>query len=356
MVMHFWRRLQAGAANRLGRGLRGSFPGVRSARLRAAGVALFGAASLMAAGGSAVHAQDYPDRPVHLIVPTAPGGGADIIGRHIAQRLTTLLGQPVVVENRAGAGSILGTTYVANAAPDGYTLLIGGLFNMVMNSALNKNLSYDPLRDLVVVDYISAYPFTFMVRKGIPVKTLAEFVAYAKERPGKLNYASAGSGSVQHVWGTILLKSMGLDLIHVPHRGTSPAYQDMLGERVDVMFDNLSSAKSFVQSDKVTALAVSSAERSKALPDVPTINETGVVKFEGESWFGVIAPANTPAPVLERLRKEMRTITSDPEFAAVIERDAGRILAIPPAEGASWLANEVNRWIDLVSKYEVSAQ
>ncbi len=313
-------------------------------------------AALLLGGPFAGQAEDYPNRSVRLVVPSPPGGGTDIVARHIAQRLTLRLAYPVVVENRTGAGSLVGTDFVAKAPADGHTLMMGGLFNIVMNNALIKNLPYDALRDFVVVDYISAYPFILIARKDLPVTTLQEFVAYAKERPGKLNYGSAGLGTLQHVWGTILMKSLGLDMLHVPYRGAAAAQQDLIGGRVDVMFDNLSSAKPLVQSDTLKGLAVSSRMRAKAVPDVPTIDETGVVKFDGESWFGVFAPAATPQSALAVLRKEIGEITRDPEFVAAVERDSGHILTIPPEDRAAWLKNEVERWTAMVHRYDVSAQ
>ena len=309
-----------------------------------------------AAGAPGAHAQDYPSRSVRLVVPSAAGGGTDIIARHLAQRLTERFRHPVFVENRTGAGSLVGTDFVAKAPADGHTLLMGGLFNIVMNSALLKNLPYDPLRDFVVVDYISAYPFILLARKDLPATTLKEFVAYAKERPGKLNYGSAGLGTLHHVWGTILLKSLGLDMVHVPYKGAAAAQQDLIGGRVDVLFDNLSAAKAHVQSGLLKALAVSSAARSATVPDVPTINETGLVRFEGESWFGVFAPTGTPPAAIEPLGKAIGEIVRDPEVVAVVQRDAGRMLSIPPDQRAAWLRNEVERWSAMVHTYAVSAQ
>ena len=186
---------------------------------------LFIIACLVATGANA---QDYPARTVKLVVPIGPGGGTDILARHLAQQLSERLRQPFVVENRPGAGSIVGTEYVARSAPDGYTLLVGGIFNMVMNKALVKNLSYEPARDFVPLGYISAYPFVLVARHDLPAERLADFVRYAKERPGKLTYGSAGLGSLQHVWGTILVKSLGLDMVHVPFKSAPAVHQEML--------------------------------------------------------------------------------------------------------------------------------
>ncbi len=257
---------------------------------------LWAAASL--ACSVVCHAQDFPSRPIRLIVPQAPGGGTDILGRNVAQRLGEQLRQPAVVENRVGAGSLVGTEYVARASADGYTLLVG--------------------------------------------------------RPGKLTYGSAGIGTLQHVWGTILFRSLGLDVLHVPFKGAAAAHQEMMAGRLDMMFDNMSASKQYVQSGRLKGLAVSSASRSGHLPEVPTVSETGLVKFEAESWFGLFAPAGTPAPVVEILRKALTDIIGDPEFAARIERDGGRVLAIPPQQQQQFMREQIERWTKLVTQYGVT--
>ncbi len=302
----------------------------------------------------AAQAQDYPSRPVRVIVPQPPGGGTDILGRTVAQRLSELLRQPMVVENRAGAGSLIGTDFVAKAPADGYTIMVGGIFNMVMNKALIKNLPYDPERDFVPVGFVSAYPFVLLSRTDLPPVTLAELAQYARERPGKLTFGSAGLGTLQQVWGTILFKSMGLDLLHVPFKGAAPAHQEMMGGRLDLMFDNLSAGKSYVQSGRLKALAVSSAARTPQLPSVPTINESGVVNFQGESWFGIFVPAATPAPVVAKLRETLAAINREADFIAKIERDGGRVLNIPAAQQQSFLHDEIDRCLTLAAKYGVA--
>src|SRR5438093_494027 len=202
---------------------------------------------LVCLSGVTALAQEYPARPIRLIVPIGAGGGTDILARHVAQKLGERFRQAAIVENRPGAGSLIGTEYVAKAAPDGYTLLVGGIFNMVMNRALLKDLPYEPLRDFVPLGYISAYPFVLVARADLPGSSLQELVQYAKERPGKLTYGSAGLGTLQHVWGTILFKSLGLDMVHVPFKGAPAAHQEMLAGRLDVMLDNLSAAKQQIQ-------------------------------------------------------------------------------------------------------------
>ena len=300
---------------------------------------------------AAANAQDYPARPLKLVVPIGPGGGTDILARHMAQKMSERLRQGVVVENRPGAGSIIGTEYVARAVPDGYTVLVGGIFNMVMNKALVKNLPYEPLRDFVPLGYLSAYPFALVARTDLPA-TLADFVRYAKQHPGKLTYGSPGLGTLQHVWGTILVKSMGLDMVHVPFKAAPAVHQDMLGGRIDLMMDNLSAVKHHVQSGRLRAYAVSSPARTRELEGVPTLKESGV-DFEGESWFALFAPAATPAPIVATLRATVADVLRDADFAARVEKDGGRVLAIAPADQLKFLQGEIERWGGLVTRYAV---
>lgn len=300
-------------------------------------------------------AQDAPQRPIRLIVPNAPGGGTDIIARHVAQFFAETLRQPMIVENRVGGGSLAGTDYVAKAAPDGQTLLLGGVSSLALNPALFRNLPYDPLRDFVAVGFLAAYPFVLVARPDLPGSSLADLARLARANPGKLSFGSAGVGTVQHVWATILVRSLGLDMVHVPYKGAAPAVQDMIGGRVDIMFDNLSAARTYVDSGRLKALAVSSTRRAEALPAVPTVEETGLVKFSGESWFGVFAPSQTPTNAVERLRGGFAALSRSAEFAARVEHDTGRTMPIPAAEQQAFLRGEIERWARLVARYEVSA-
>ncbi len=303
-------------------------------------------------GASYAHAQsaDYPSRAVKIIVPIAPGGGTDIIGRKVAQKLGEIFHQSAFVENKAGAGSLIGTDFVAKSTPDGYTLLVGGLFNMVMNKALMKNLSYDPAKDFIPVGYVSSYPFVLSVRPDLPVKDFPEFVKYVKERPGQLSYGSAGIGTLQHVWAHVLTNNLGLDLVHVPFKGAPPAYQEMMAGRLDMIFDNISACKAYVQAGKLKGLATSGENRSVFLPEIPTINESNLTKFNGESWFGIFAPAGTPAPVIAKLRDAMAQINKDPEFIAQVEKDGGRVLNIAQNEQDKFLLSQINLWVPSVNK------
>lgn len=299
-------------------------------------------------------AQDYPARPIRLVVPIGPGGGTDILARHMAQKMGEKLRQGAVVENRPGAGSIVGTDYVARSPADGYTLLVGGIFNMVMNKALVKSLPYEPLRDFVPLGYISAYPFAVVARTDMPAN-LQSFVAHAKANPGKLTYGSPGLGTLQHTWGTILVKSLGLEMVHVPFKAAPAVHQEMLAGRIDFMMDNLSAVKHHVQGGRLKAYAVSSATRSPHLEGVPTLKESGV-DFVGESWFAMFAPAGTPNAVVGILRTTLAEVLRDPDFSARVEKDGGRVLAVAPGEQAKFLQDEIERWGGLVSRYGVGIE
>lgn len=330
-----------------------------AARLAVAAIATAVAMAWPASAGAQTVTQDLRDlrsRPIRIIVASSAGGGSDITGRYVAKTMGDLMRHSVLVENRPGAGSATGTEYAAKATPDGHTLLVSSGSSMVMNGFLYKNLPYDALRDFVAVGFIAAYPFVLIARNDLPVNSLAEFMKYARERPGKLNYGSAGVGTLQHVWGTILLKGMGLDLLHVPYKGAAMATQEMIGGRIEVMFDNLSAARGPVSAGRVKALAVSSAERSPQLPNVPTVNESGVARFDGESWMGMFAPAATPPAVVNALRAIFQDVVRDTQFIARIEAAGGRVMNIPPQQQQAFLRSESERWGRLIKQYAVSAQ
>ena len=301
------------------------------------------------------NANDYPTRAIKIVVPSTAGGGTDLLGRKIAQKLSEKFNISTIVENKTGAGSLIGTEYVAHAAPDGYTLMVGGLFNMVMNKALIANLSYQPDRDFIPLGYISAYSFIFLTRADLPVNSLAEFVAYAKAQKNPITFATGGVGTLQDVWGQIFLNALGVQGTQIPFKGAIPAYQEMFGGRVDVMFDNLSASKQHVLNGKLKGLSVSSIERSKVLPLLPTINETGLTKFTGESWFGIFAPAKTPPEVVNKLRQALMAINQEPGFAAQVEKDGGRVLDVPIAEQDQFLKDEIAKWVGLVQSNHIKA-
>lgn len=300
--------------------------------------------------------QSLRSRPIRIVVASGAGGGTDITGRHVARTMGDLLRHTVIVENRPGAGSTTGTDYGAKATPDGHTLLVSSGSSMVMNGLLYKNLPYDSLRDFVAVGFIAAYPFLLIARADLPANNLAELQKYAKERPGKLTYGSSGVGSVQHVWGTILFRSMGLDLLHVPYKGAAQAAQELMGGRIDLMFDNLTAARRYVETGRAKGLVVSPAARSKEMPNVPTVNESGVVKFDGESWMGMFAPAATPRATVDALRTIFVNVTRDADFTARIEAGGGRIMSIPPQQQQAFLKSEIDRWGAQIKQYGVKAE
>ncbi len=313
------------------------------------------AAALASLAPAAAWAQaDYPNRPLRVIVPQPPGGGFDFVGRALADRLAQPLGQPVVVENRTGSGTVVGTDAAAKAAPDGYTLLTGSVSNMVLNMGLYKNLSYDSLKDFEPVGLAVSYSYTLLGRNSLPFSNLAGLVAYAKANPGKLTYASAGNGSGQHVIAAALWSLAGVDIVHVPYRGAQPAYADLLGDRVDLFFDLTPTTRAHVDTGKLKAIAVSSAERNPMQPTVQTINESGTVKLELESWFGYFAPSKTPPEVLARLRNELAKIIATPELQDTFRKAGGSPMKISVAETKTMLARDVQRWTGLIKAANIS--
>ena len=295
-------------------------------------------------------AQDFPNRPIRLIVPSAPGGGFDILGRYVAQRMGDDYKIAFAVENRSGAGSVVGTDYVAKAPADGYTLMLGGISNMALNPALFRKMPYDAARDFVPLGYLATFPTVLVSPPDFPATTLAEFVSHVRANPGKYNFASAGVGTGQHVWGAILLKLLGLDMPIVHYKGAAPAHQDLLAGRTHGMLDNLSAIRQHVQAGKLKAYAVSTRGRASQLPNVPSIIETGVVDFEVGSWIGLYAPAATPAAIVERLRNLTDQLVRSPEFAARIESTGGAPLLIPRSRQPQFLAEEIARWDRLVKQ------
>ena len=318
-------------------------------------VAALPAACLLSVFAPAAWAQaDYPSRALRVIVPQPPGGGFDFVARALGERLAKRLGQPVVVENRTGSGTLIGTDAAAKAAADGYTLLTGSVSNMVLNMGLYKNLSYDSLRDFEPVGLAVSYSYTLIARADLPFKTLAEVVAHAKANPGKLTYASAGNGSGQHVLAAALWQLAGVEITHVPYRGAQAAYADLLGGRVDMFFDLTPTTRSHIESGKVFPLAVSGAERNALQPTVPTINETGVARLDLESWFGYFAPRGTPPAALQRLRTELAAVIAEPELREVFTKAGGKPLTISVEQTSAMLKRDVERWTALIRAANIS--
>ena len=272
-------------------------------------------------GGLAVPAhaqpQPWPSKPIKLVVPYAPGGSTDVVGRVIAEYLGQRLGQNIVVENRPGKGATIGTSQVAKAAPDGYTLLTSNISSFAIAPPLYGDLDYDPVKHFTHITLASFNPSVLVVNPAFPAKTLAEYVAYAKANPDKLAFATSGPGSSNHILGTMLALVSNTKLVHIPYRGAGPAMQDVMAGNVASMFDSLPSAAPHIKSGKVRAIAVSGETRNPSFPDVPTMKESGYPDLVSYSWFGLSGPANLPAPIVERLAREMQVVLKDP---AVVKR------------------------------------
>jgi tripartite-type tricarboxylate transporter receptor subunit TctC len=301
-------------------------------------------------------AQDYPTRPVTIIVAQPPGGGTDIIARIIAQQLSVQLGQPFVVENRPGAGTVVGTAAAAHSSADGYTLLTGLTANMAVNPSLFAHLSYDPIRDFTPVSMLAEFPFVVVVSKTFAAHSIKDLVAMAKDKPNAIDFASAGNGTGQHLSTVLFELDAGIQMTHVPYRGAAPAYTDVMSGQTPVFFDNLSSALGQIKGNSVRALAVTGKERSPLLPDVPTVAESGVPSYSYTVWFGLWAPKGTPAPIVEKLYGEVQKALATAAVKDRIAEDAGAPMHMPLADIEPFVKSEIAKWADVVKRANIAVQ
>lgn len=308
---------------------------------------VLGAAIVIGFAGSAA-GQTFPDRSLKIVVPQPPGGGFDLVGRVVGDRLGQVIGQSVIVENRPGTGTLVGTDAVAKAAPDGYTLLVGALPNLVLNIGLYPKLPYDPLKDFTPVGMAVSFGYALATRKDLEQKDFKSLIAFAKANPEKLTYASGGRGTGQHIAMAVAAHLAGTKMTHVPYRGAQAAYQDILGGRVDLFFDNVSTALPLIDDGRLNVLAVSTPKRHPRLPAVATLIELGLGDFEMETWFGIFAPSATPKPVLDKLRSSMATVVARPDFAATFEKTGGIPMKITTAEAEALVKRETTRWVKLM--------
>ena len=292
-------------------------------------------------------AQEYPNRPVKIIVPFAAGGPADLYARFLAQRLETALGQPFIVDDRPGAGSVIGTDAAAKSAPDGYTLLVMSNTQTV-NESLLPNKPYALMRDFAPVAPINYSDLVLVVHPAVPAKTLGELIALAKSKPGKRNYASSGPGTPYHMAGELFKAMAGVDIVHIPYKGSSQARTDTLGGQVDMMFDAVTTMSEFARSGKVRALATSGKVRSSVLPDVPTLSEAGVPGYEAVLWLGIIAPKNTPPEIVRRLNAEIVKITTNPGVREEWAKQGAVAMTMTPDEFARYLGEDIAKWERIV--------
>ena len=316
-----------------------------ASRRAAIGLLASGLAALVAPAGSAA-APDYPTRPVRFVVGYPAGGATDILARLIGQRLSERLGQQFVIENKPGAGNNIGTETVVNAAPDGYTVLLVNPANFI-NASLYANLNFNFIRDIAPVASFNRVPNVMTVAPGVPAKTVAEFIAYVKANPGKVNLASSGNGTSVHLSGELFMAMSGAQMVHIPYKGAAPAITDLLGDRVQVMFDNMPSIIGHLGSGGLRALAVTTAQRSPQLPDVPTVAAT-VPGYEASALFGMGAPAKTPPEIIGRLNREINAVLAEPDVKKRLTELGGEPLIATPQAFGTMIAAETEKWAKVV--------
>jgi tripartite-type tricarboxylate transporter receptor subunit TctC len=309
---------------------------------------------LLALASPAFAADDYPNRPVRMIIPFPPGGSNDVVGRLVAKQLTEVLGKQVFVDNRAGAGGTIGSEAASKADPDGYTLLGVSLAHAV-NPALYK-LNYDPIKSFTPIAIFATGPNVLCVNPELPVKSVKELLALAKEKPGQLDYASAGVGSFQHLGGELFKLMSKADIVHVPYKGGGPAMQDVIAGHVKIIFSSLVQTTPFIQSGQLRALGTGGAKRSIVLPDVPTIAEAGVEGYVADNWWGIVGPANMPAPLVEKLYKDVQTALKAPELKAQFDREGASIVVMSSAEFGEYIKTEIVKWGQVVKEGHITAQ
>ncbi|HEX4407552.1 MAG TPA: tripartite tricarboxylate transporter substrate binding protein [Xanthobacteraceae bacterium] len=314
------------------------------------------AAISIAAFAQNARGDDYPSHPIKLIVPYAPGGAADAIARIIGKRVSETIGQPVVVENRSGAGSILGTEDVHKADPDGYTLLLGQSGPIAINPGVYKELPYDPERDFAPITMTTDYPYMMTVNAKLPVKTVQDFVAMVKGKPGEFNYGTTGVGSANQLVTELFSGRAGLKMTHVPYRGTALAVADLLAGQVTVVFSDPVSALPHLQAGTLRALAVTTKERSAVAPDVPTLAESGYPRFDTVGWHGFLAPAKTPQLIIQKLHDQIVAALADPPTKALIVGQAMQIIGDTPAEFAAFIKQDITMWKGVATQANVSVK
>ncbi|WP_375411698.1 Bug family tripartite tricarboxylate transporter substrate binding protein [uncultured Bradyrhizobium sp.] len=306
------------------------------------------AAFVLLSAPESSHAQGYPNRAITLVIPFAPGGSTSIVGRGIADRMSELLGEKMVVDNRPGAGGTVGTRAVARSEPDGYTLVLGYTGTLAIGPSLYKNAGYDPRKDFAPIGLIGNAPNSLVVHPSFPAATIAELIAYAKANPGKVNFGSAGAGTVSHITGEYFAASAGIKLVHIPYKGTGPVLTDLLGGHIPMAFAPIPASHPNVSAGKLRALAVTSTTRSSLLPDVPTIAESVLPGFDASLYYGLAAPAGTPRPVIDRLNKALRDALASDEVKRQLTQDGTEITPGSPEDYAAFIDKDEKKWSQLV--------
>jgi tripartite-type tricarboxylate transporter receptor subunit TctC len=308
------------------------------------------AALIAAAVAIPARAQDYPTRPITLVVPYAAGGGNDVMARIVADKMGAALGQPIVVENRGGAGGSIATRAVAHAAADGYTLGLGGTGTLAIDPTLYPNVGYDPRKDFAPIGLIATSALVVLVHPSVPAKTIPELIALAKREDGKLTYASAGVGSGIHLGAELFASMAGVKLSHIPYKGSAPALTDLIGGHVQIYFSSLPPAIGLVKDGKVRALAVTGPERSKIFPDLPTVAEAALPGYAAVLHYGIVAPAGTPRPIVDKLAAALRVAIASPDVASKIAADGAEVMGMTPEEYAADIDREEAKWSEVVRR------
>jgi tripartite-type tricarboxylate transporter receptor subunit TctC len=293
-------------------------------------------------------AQTYPTRPIRLVVPFPPGGTTDILAREAGERLSVTLGQPVVIDNRPGAGGNIGADIVAKSAPDGYTLLMATVGTHAINPSLYSKMPYDHIKDFAPVVLVAGVPNVHEVTPSLPVNSVADLIKLAKEKPGQLNFASSGNGTSIHLSGELFKSMAGVNMTHIPYKGSAPALADLVGGQVQLMFDNLPSSLPQIKAGKLRAIAVTSAQRAPALPNIPTIAESGLPGYEASSWFGIVAPARTPPAVIDRINAEVNQWLRAPETNEKLLAQGAIAAGGSPEQFAAHIRAETEKWAKVV--------
>jgi tripartite-type tricarboxylate transporter receptor subunit TctC len=314
----------------------------------------FALATTLAA--AATRADDYPSHPIRLVVPYAAGGGADSVARIVAKRVAETIGQPIVIENRGGGGSIIGTELVKNASPDGYTLLLGQSGPISINPAVYKDLPYDPEKDFAPVTMTTSYPYMMVVSPALGVKTVQEFVALARSKPGQLNYGTTGVGAANHLVTELFDSKAGIKMTHIPYRGTALAVTDLIAGHVQLVFADPISALPQINAGTLLALAVTSKDRSPVAPNVPTISESGYAGFDAIAWHGILAPSNTPPAIVNRLNAEIVKALRDPETATLLEKQAIQTVGNSPQAFAGFIKQDIAVWKQVADQAKVEVK
>jgi tripartite-type tricarboxylate transporter receptor subunit TctC len=314
--------------------------------------------ALLAVLGPGVEAlaQPYPSKPLRLIVPFPPGGTADILGRLLGEKMAESLGQPVLVENRSGAAGGLGAQAAAKAAPDGYTLFMGTTGTQSINPAVNPKAGYDPLKDFAAVSNFAASPFVLVVNPKVGAKDLQALIGLAKQRPGKLHYASFGAGSSAHMTGEMFATRAGIRLVHVPYKGAAPALADLMGGHVEMMFTLLPSVLGHVKSGALQAVAIAAPKRDVSLPDVPTFSEAGLADFLSDSWYGIFVPAGTPQDIVARLNAEIQRVLALPDVKQRLTKEGAEPMGNTPEQFAEQVRRDLAHWTRVAKEANVSLQ